>query len=244
MPSILRPLQLDDSTPETPPLAKSRRPSSSVVTPPPRRVVKSPVLEKKQRVPLAEKDRDLRELPGLNLIPWKSYILHLPILLIGLALYAAILFIFMTVEPRLVQNVWLPNSYAPLLVLVALANFCFFSFVFLNTRRGFLSSLLLLILLFLKLQQVLTTEIILWTAVVIVVAEVSFILLHLLILSVRPRLNLPALPKVPQWRQFTLKPHKELPIDLADSSKIKSHIELPKPTSRHGRKRKHHFFGK
>jgi len=203
MPSILRPLQLDESPTDTPVLAKSRR-------------KETPAQKSHVDIINASYTPSLPSIqhPSFSFLSLKEYLLHLPILLIGLGLYIGVLFILNTVEPKVVQNVWIQNSYAPLLILVGAAHFCFFSYVFLNTRRGFLASLYLSTILFLKLQQVLTPSLILWTALAIIVVEAMYILLHQIFFRFHHTLTLPKM-RVPKL-----------------------------PSIRHGRKRKHHFFGK
>jgi len=217
MSSILRPLQLDESPPEPTTLARSRR-----VAP-----------------PLGKLSRPSVGVTLPKIIPVKEYLQHLPILVIGLGLYAVILFVLNTVDPDLVQNVWIPNSYAPLLILVGAANFCFFSYVFLNTRRGFLSGLYLTVLLFLKLQQVLTPSLAIWTAGVFVVTELIFIVLHRIFLRFQPTFRIPSMPSFPSWRGS----RQDAPSDAVETSPLKP-VTPSKKSSRHGRKRKHHFFGK
>lgn len=219
MPSILRPLQLDESPPETQTLARSRRRA----VPKALGTLKAPPLH--------------FELPAI--IPLKEYLHHLPILLIGLGLVGIILFVLNTIEPELLQNVWIQNSYAPFLILVGAANFCIFSYLFLNTRRGFLASLYVTVLLFLKLQQVLTTSLITWTAVAFFITEIIFIVLHRIFLRFQPTLHIPNMPSFSSWRAS----RREVTGDLIDTSPLKP-SSPPKSARRHGRKRKHHFFGK
>lgn len=229
MPSILRPLQLDASPPDSPVLAKSRRKADHST----QKIVPADQLVRRLSIP---------DLPFQKL-PLKEYVLHLPILLIGLAIYAAVLFVLNAVPPRQLQNVWIPNSYAPFLLLVGVGHFCAFSYLFLNTRRGFLTSLFLSIILFLKLQQVLTPQLILWTAIALAVTEAVFIIFHRLLLKFQPNLKLPQLPRFGTWQPRT-RESRTLPTDLVDNSQLKP-LPIPKKFShRQPRKRKHHFFGK
>lgn len=207
MSSILRPLQLDDQpTAQTPGLARSRRLTST-----------------QSSVPITEL---------LSRIAWKEYLLHAPILLLGLFGYAGVIFIFGWIEPRSIQNVFFPNTYAPLLLVSAAAHFCFFSFVFLNSRRGIITSLVLTILLFLRLQQVLTVPISLWVIGIGGSVEVSYQMLRLFVRRVGPSMTIPALPVL----HVLSKPK---------SKNSTTEAAPPPPRQRkHGRKRKHHFFGK
>lgn len=79
---------------------------------------------------------------------------HLHLFFVSLVGYAAILYILLRVNPSSLQNVAVTNSYLPLLIIFLISNFCFFSFLFANTRRGLLISIILALYLFLRLQQV------------------------------------------------------------------------------------------
>jgi hypothetical protein len=79
---------------------------------------------------------------------------HLALLLLCLPFYLTVGAIMTKVNPDTIAHFLLPSTFLPLQFPLFLANFFFFSFIFLNSRRGLLLSLLISILLFLKLQQV------------------------------------------------------------------------------------------
>jgi hypothetical protein len=82
---------------------------------------------------------------------------HLPAFFLSLPFYGAAFYIFTRIQPNLIRHWLIPNSYLPLLVVMLIANTFLFGFLFLNTRRGLVVSLLLTVLLFLKLQLVIFT---------------------------------------------------------------------------------------
>jgi hypothetical protein len=89
----------------------------------------------------------------------KKYLRHFPLLFMSIFCYAVCVYILTHIDPEKLQNFLIPNTYLPFLCITALANFLFFSFLFLNTRRGIFAAIFLTLILFLKLQQVLTTSI-------------------------------------------------------------------------------------
>ncbi len=80
----------------------------------------------------------------------------LPTLILALIFYGITARILFTVYPDGIKNFLVNGAFLPFLVPAFLGNFFFFSFLFVNTRRGFLASACLTLLLFLQLQQVLT----------------------------------------------------------------------------------------
>lgn len=103
------------------------------------------------------------------------YLRHLPTLLIGLIFSAVVYLIVTRVEPSSIKHAPLPNSYLPLLLAVFLACFFIFSFVLLNTRRGFFLALIVMIILFLRVQQVIFSPIVIIAVVApILVIELAF----------------------------------------------------------------------
>jgi len=121
--------------------------------------------------PLAVKSRLQRTLPKPS-FNRKRYFLHLPILVLGIVGYFLTGFVFLYLEPVSIRDVLVTNTYLPLLILVGLSNFFFFSYLFLNSRRGFVISLLSIVLLFLRLQQVLSFPLIIGLIVVGIIFEV------------------------------------------------------------------------
>ncbi|MEN8253290.1 MAG: hypothetical protein ABFQ62_02870 [Patescibacteria group bacterium] len=99
------------------------------------------------------------------------YFRHLPALLISLPFYAIVYYIFSKIKPEAIRHFLVPNAYLPLQVPLFIANFFFFSFVFLKSRRGFFISLIISLTLFLKLQGVLTALIFLIILIPILLFE-------------------------------------------------------------------------
>lgn len=99
--------------------------------------------------PVATFQRQPPELPKWT----EAYIGHLPTLFVSGALYVAVLFFVTKVRPESVQNVLFPSSYFPFHVLLFLANFFLFSFIFLNTRRGYLVAFMIMMWMFARLQN-------------------------------------------------------------------------------------------
>lgn len=114
--------------------------------------------EKKRR--LAERSsRPARKPAGsAEAFDWQakiiSYLRFLPLLVLSLILYAIIIWLMKSAPPSEIANILLPNFYLPFMVPLFFANLFFFSFLFLNTRRGLLLSLVIQIIVFLRLQQV------------------------------------------------------------------------------------------
>jgi hypothetical protein len=79
---------------------------------------------------------------------------HLALLFLSLPFYLIVGTILTRVQPESIAHLFIPSAYLPLQLPLFLANFFLFSFIFLNSRRGLLISLLVSTLLFLKLQQV------------------------------------------------------------------------------------------
>ncbi len=84
----------------------------------------------------------------------KKYLSHLPTLLLSLPFYIIVWRILIKTYPKQIQNFILSDSYLPLLIPFFLGNLFFFSFLFLKTRRGLLTSILINILLVLHLQKI------------------------------------------------------------------------------------------
>lgn len=84
---------------------------------------------------------------------WKKYLKHLPLLILSLPFYFLVNYILCNIYPQDIANIPVHNSYLGLLIPFFLANMFFFSYIFLNSRRGTNLSFLLTVLLFLKLQR-------------------------------------------------------------------------------------------
>ena len=83
-----------------------------------------------------------------------KYVKHIPALGIGLIGYGGLYHVFTNLKPYQIQNIFIPNAYLPVVLLFLLANFFFFSFLLLNSRRGWMVSVYLTFLFFLRLQAV------------------------------------------------------------------------------------------
>jgi len=88
-----------------------------------------------------------------------KYVRQMPTLLISLPFYVVIYYIFIKIRPDTISHFIIPNTYLPLQIPLFIANFFCLSFIFLNSRRGFLGSLIIALTLFLKLQGVLTISV-------------------------------------------------------------------------------------
>jgi len=99
-----------------------------------------------------KKTRAQFRIPNLRWL--KHYFTHLPTLILSLPFYYASYYILNNVYPDQIKNLIIPNTYLPLQLALFIANLFFFSFLFLKTRRGLLTSLMIAIFLFLKLQAV------------------------------------------------------------------------------------------
>jgi hypothetical protein len=86
--------------------------------------------------------------------PWLShYAKHTPTLVIGIIGYVVVGYLLVTIQPTTVQHILFANSYLPFHIVWFIANFFLFSFLLLNSRRGYIVAVGLGILGFLKLQR-------------------------------------------------------------------------------------------
>jgi hypothetical protein len=106
---------------------------------------------------------------------FNSHLRYLPTLLLSLPFYGVLYYLFHQISPTQIQHILFPNSYMPLHVVFFLANGFLFSFLFINTRRGFLLSAVTTILLFLKLQLFIIT----WQFVALLL--ISFAIIELIL---------------------------------------------------------------
>lgn len=90
-----------------------------------------------------------------------QYIRHLPTLILGLIFSGGVYYILINISPDRIKHFILPNTYLPLLLTFFFAAMFIFSFIWLNTVRGFFTAIVLSIILFLMLQQVILTPVIL-----------------------------------------------------------------------------------
>ncbi len=92
--------------------------------------------------------------PTATLAMRQRYKAHLPLLFFAAVFYFFTAYIFFFIQPSAIQNVFFPNSYAPLFFCTCCGDFFFFSYLFLNARRGLFVSIIFNYGLFLKLQGV------------------------------------------------------------------------------------------
>lgn len=71
------------------------------------------------------------------------------------------------ISPAQIRDILVPNSYLPLQIYLFIGNFFLFSFLWLNTRRGFLTSIFIGLTLFFKLQSLLN-----WWMLLIILAPI------------------------------------------------------------------------
>lgn len=105
------------------------------------------------------------------------YLKHIPTLLISIPFFLVCYFILNKVEPNRIDNFLLIKTYLPLQIPLFTANFFFFSFITLKTRRGFSIASIISIFLFLKLQNVIIN----WLVVVTIL--ISFVIIELILMS-------------------------------------------------------------
>jgi hypothetical protein len=86
-------------------------------------------------------------------LPFKKYLLSFPTVLVGVLGYTVIFFIFRFIEPASIRDLFWPNSYLFLLLIFLASHFFFFSFIFLNPRRGLFIGLFFTLVLFLRIHH-------------------------------------------------------------------------------------------
>lgn len=98
-----------------------------------------------------------------------QYLRALPFLVVSVALYGILVFIFTSIHPHRVANWMLYQSYLPVLLLFFFATLCLTRFILLNKSRSLGLSTWLTFLLLLKLQEVvLSPSLIITSAAVLV----------------------------------------------------------------------------
>jgi hypothetical protein len=109
----------------------------------------------------------------------KKYLTHLKTFILCLPFYGLCFYMLRNLHPNQVKNVLIPNLYFPFQLSLFLGNVFFFSFLFLNTRRGLLITLFIQTFVFLKLQSVIMTwQLSLGIGVLFVIIEVVFSLIN------------------------------------------------------------------
>jgi hypothetical protein len=118
-------------------------------------------------------------LPHLPSLPKNlQHFRHFPLLFFACFFYALCGLIFWKVQPTQIQNIFLRNSYAPLLVCSGIGHFFLASFLFLNVRRGAYTAFFLTLTLFLKLQHVETVPLFFLTLLPFIILESILTLLE------------------------------------------------------------------
>lgn len=115
---------------------------------------------KKNEVPTAKRVIKIAPKNSEKNLPGIKQLRLLPTLIMALVFYGITTRILFAVHPDSVKNFLVNGAFLPFLLPAFLGNFFFFSFLFANTRRGFLTAICLTLLLFLQLQQVLTLPIV------------------------------------------------------------------------------------
>ena len=108
----------------------------------------------------------------------KKYLKHLPLLLLSMPFYTGAYYIFINIHPDKIKHFLIPNTYLPLQLVLFGGNFFLFSYLLLNTRRGFGISLFIALTLFLKLQLItnyLTVAIVLATIGLVIELAISLL---------------------------------------------------------------------
>lgn len=77
--------------------------------------------------------------------------------LLSLPFFTAAVYILTQIQPAEIENWLIPHSFLPLLLASFGAGFFLFSYLLLNTRRGFLLAALTTTCLYLRLQQIIIT---------------------------------------------------------------------------------------
>jgi len=106
----------------------------------------------------------------------RRYVKHWLTLALSLPFYGVVAYVFNSVHPDSVKSVLLPNLYLFFQVPLFFANFFFFSFVLLNTRRGFMVALLIQIFVFSQLLSLILSPLyLLGIGLGFVIIEAGFI---------------------------------------------------------------------
>lgn len=103
------------------------------------------------------------------------YLAHVGTLFFGLIFGALTILVMNSVSPKSIENILFPHSYLPFQMLLFLSVFFLSSFLWLNSRRGYLTALALQTLVFLKLQNIiLTWQLVLGILAFFVIIEILF----------------------------------------------------------------------
>lgn len=85
---------------------------------------------------------------------FKKYVSYIYCLLISLAGYFLLYLLINKIYPAQIQNFLFKNSYLPFFLILFLANFFLFTFVFLNKKIGLVSAFLINLLLYFKINDI------------------------------------------------------------------------------------------
>ena len=105
-----------------------------------------------QRSPLSSRPRFNELKLSSNLFSYHRQ--DLVLLLLSVPFFGAVFLITTRFYPSQIEDFLISNTFLPLQIPLFIANSLLFSFLFLNTRRGILISIIISSLLFLRLQQV------------------------------------------------------------------------------------------
>lgn len=86
--------------------------------------------------------------------PFKKHLQYGFSLLIAILLYLALYFLMSKVYPSQIQNFIFKNSYLPFFLLLFVADFFFFTFLFLNKNIGLLIAFAINLILYFKTSQI------------------------------------------------------------------------------------------
>lgn len=85
---------------------------------------------------------------------FKKYLSYIYCLLISLLGYFLLYLLISKVYPAQIQNFLFKNSYLPFFLLLFLANFFFFTFIFLNKKIGIIVAFLINLLLYFRINNI------------------------------------------------------------------------------------------
>ena len=84
---------------------------------------------------------------------FKKYLHFMPCFLLALGTYFLLYLLIRKIYPTQIQNFVIKNSYFPFFALLFVANFFFFTFLFLNQKIGLLLALFINLILYFRLNQ-------------------------------------------------------------------------------------------
>lgn len=96
--------------------------------------------------------RPQKSAPKVSFAGIKKHTRFLPLLILAALCYTSVFLVVTRVQPEVIQNWLLPDSFLPFHLFLGLGNFFFFTFVTLRKRWGVFAALGIQWLLFLKLQ--------------------------------------------------------------------------------------------